>query len=271
MRWALHLSSKQFLCSAANNEFSDVYYHERPHLGPSIWAMGKSGVAIYSVDGTTKLKEVPNTHICEQYTDARTGEVSQDCAFRDAISDGVRHVYASNSNGSPTIEVFSVNTGDFVASLPTCGSPVQLDYHPIREELWVHCWSPNPSEGDTGHIDVISANALSLDATQVKLSPELAEHGHGQVVVDTTLGNYGYASDLGTPSLFRFDASTKEVEREIPIDHISGLNRMVYSHKNRHLYVRTYVCCSCGFEGSNLGEECGRGESRFGRCHHRWQ
>lgn len=38
---------------------------------------------------------------------------------------------------------------------------------------------------------------------------------------------------------------------------------MEYSHVNNHIFMRGYVCCSCGFEGSDLGMECGRGTPKL--------
>lgn len=31
---------------------------------------------------------------------------------------------------------------------------------------------------------------------------------------------------------------------------------MQYSPKNSHLYIRAYICCTCGLDGSDTGEEC---------------
>jgi len=38
---------------------------------------------------------------------------------------------------------------------------------------------------------------------------------------------------------------------------------MEYSHANKHIFMRAYICCSCGFEGADLGTQCGRGTPRF--------
>ena len=55
-------------------------------------------------------------------------QVSQNCDFKDAVSDGQKHVFASNTQGGAFIEVFSIMKGVHVASIPTCGFPYLLDY-----------------------------------------------------------------------------------------------------------------------------------------------
>lgn len=236
---------------SASNGPADNFYHLREPIGPGVWTFGNNGVSIYSIDGEKLIKRLSNDEICE----------GENCAFREAISDGSRHVYASNSLKNGTIDVFSVATGDFVNSLDTCGSPWSLEYHPVRDELWVHCWAPDAAQGDTGHVDVFSGRAMNSPMQQVTLHDKLVGHAHGSVEVDSSLGHFGYATDLNTPSLFKMDLNTKEVIDTYEIDEISGLYRMAYSPVNKHLYLRTYVCCSCGFTGADL-PACGRGGAR---------
>ena len=148
-----------------------------------------------------------------------------------------------------------------VASLPTCGFPWNIDSNPLRSEVWVHCWSPD-EETDEGHIDVFSAASMSLDMKQIALG-ELQVHGHGTVVTDSSMPNTVFGNTLDAPILFEIDANTKDVSAEYAIPDISGLYRMEYSHVNNHIFMRGYICCSCGFDGSDLGMECGRGSARF--------
>ena len=77
-------------------------------------------------------------------------------------------------------------------SLDTCGSPWSLEYHPVRDELWVHCWAPDAAEGDTGHVDVFSGRAMNSPMQQVTLHDKLVGHAHGSVEVDSSLGHFGY-------------------------------------------------------------------------------
>lgn len=242
--------------SNADIGVADKFFHERSHLGPSVWAFGSSGVSIYSVDGSEKLKQHDNTDIC------KVTERGQSCGFKDVVSDGRHHVYASNWQGNSTIDVFSIQTGDFVASIDTCGNPWYMDLHPAREELWVHCWGPDPEEGDIGHIDVFSTTSIHSPLDQVLLHDDLVGHAHGTVLVDSSLGHVGYATDLNTPYLYVVDLNTKKVKEEILMPGAAGLFRMAYSPINKHIFIRAYVCCSCGFENADL-EECGRGSDRF--------
>merc|ERR1711957_512195 len=43
---------------------------------------------------------------------------------------------------------------------------------------------------------------------------------------------------------------------EIPLAY--GGYEVAYSKVNHHIFVRASVCCTCGFVGSDLGEDCGR-------------
>ncbi len=228
---------------------ADSFYHFREPLGPAIWSFGKSGVSIFNLDGTKVLKRHSNNEICG----------GEECGFKESVSDGKRYVFATNTL-LDTIDVFSIDSGDFIASINTCGFPWKLDYHPIRDEVWVHCWSPDEEEGDQGHVDVISASAVNTPMEQVKLHETLENHAHGSVLVDSSLGHVGYATDLNTPTLFSLDLNTKAVKESIPVPDVSGLYRMAYSHVNQHIYLRAYVCCTCGFDGADLAS-CGRGGS----------
>jgi len=234
---------------------ADKFYHERSFLGPSVWAFGSNGVSIYSIDGSKEIKHHKNTDICKQT------ERGQECQYRDAVTDGKKHVFASNWQLNSTVDVFSIDSGDFVASLHTCGNPWVLDYHPGRDELWVHCWGPDPEEGDTGHIDVFSASAIGTPLSQIPLHDDLVDHVHGSVVVDSSLGHIGYGTDLNTPFLYKMDLNGKQVISQKEMPDTNGLYRMAYSHQNKHIYLRSYVCCSCGFEGADL-PACGRGGGR---------
>lgn len=233
---------------------ADKFYHERPAIGPSMWLFGTEGVYIYSIDGAEKIRHLKNTDICEKVI-GRSGKESQDCGFKTVVSDGQKYVWASNTQGSGRVDAFDIDTGDFVASNPVCGFPWDLDYHPAREEVWVQCWSPKPELGDEGHIDVISINALSSDAKQVALDENVDLSGHGTVIVDSTLGPFGYGSVLSSPALYKIDLDKKMVRLNVTMPDASGLFRMVYSPKNLHLYIRAYICCTCGMDG-DTGEEC---------------
>ena len=186
-----------------------------------------------------------------------------ECGFREVISDGERNVWATDSSDD-TLKVFSIEKGMLAASLPTCNFPWDLDYNPLRQELWVQCWSPDDvSEGgtDTGHLDVYSTSSITTDFEQV-VSGVLKDHGHGTVVLDSTLPNTAYAATLDQEELFEIDLNTKSVVANYTVPFVSGVFRMNYSHANKHLYIRAYVCCSCGFEEADVAECSSRGTPR---------
>jgi len=226
---------------------ADAFYHNRQTLGPAIWSFGKTGVSMFSLDGSKVLKRHSNADICG----------GEECGFKESVSDGKRYVFATNTL-LDTLDVFSISSGDFVASIEVCGFPWALDYHPIRDEVWVHCWSPDEAEGDVGHVSVISAGAINTPTQHVMIKDTLENHAHGSVLVDSSLGHIGYSTDLNNATLFSVDLNTKDVIEAIPVPDVSGLYRMAYSHVNQHIYLRAYVCCSCGFDGADL-PTCGRG------------
>jgi len=242
---------------------ADYYYHQ-PNLSPAMWVFGTQGIFIYNEDGSELKKHLPAEEICLPITDDETGEKSNSCAWRGVVSDGSNNVWATNTNAGSFVEVFNVDKGMHVATLPTCGFPWNIDFNPLRREIWVHCWSPKPENGDEGQIDVFSTASVSLDMKQIALGGLDAQYsGHGTVVTDSSMPNIVYGNTLDAPILFEIDANTKVVLNEYNIPEVSGVYRMEFSHVNSHIFMRGYVCCSCGFEDSDLGMECGRGTPSF--------
>jgi len=91
------------------------------------------------------------------------------CAWKGVVSDGSNNVWATNTNAGSFVEVFDIDRGLLVATFPTCEFPWNIDFNPLRSEVWVHCWSPNEKLGDDGHIDVFSTATTSLDMKQIAL------------------------------------------------------------------------------------------------------
>jgi len=238
---------------------TDYYYHQ-PKVSPSMWVFGKTGVMIYSDDGKDLLKSNANTEICEEASSR--GVTSNNCGFKGVVSDGNNYIWATNTQGGSFVEVFSIESGAHVASLPTCGFVWNIDFHPLRNEIWVQCWSPNAEAGDEGHVDVFSASALSLDNRQI-LTGDLSLRGHGTVVVDSSLPRIAYGNVLSSPILSEIDTNTMQVINNYTVPLVSGLYRMEYSHVNRHLFMRAYICCSCGIEGADKAECSFRGDPSY--------
>merc|ERR1711935_677632 len=72
------------------------------------------------------------------------------------------------------------------------------------------------------------------------------------------LGDVGYATVWNQPTLYKIDLSERKVLDTFNIPLAYGGYELAYSRVNHHVYVRASVCCTCGFEGSDLGEDCGR-------------
>lgn len=251
--YLLTLRQKKGRVSGTDSYFMTPTIDERNDGAPgAIWVFGETGVHIYSPDGERVLNHMPNTDICRFEVDTRTGDASQKCSFQDAVMDGKKYVWATNSQDGHFIEVFSMETGVHVASVPTCTSPYFLEYLPLREEVWVRCWRSNIPE-DEGHIDSFSVNSLSAIHLQVNLSG-IQERGNGMFVLDSSLGNKGYSGSLSSQELHEFDSNTKQLTRVHELPMVSGLYNMAYSHVNQHLFLRAYVCCSCGTPQSDRVE-----------------
>jgi hypothetical protein len=94
-----------------------------------MWVMGDNGLAIYSADGSTLLKSTPAVDICHEvatsYKDP-TGPTSVVCSWTDMVSDGKKYVWAAVSRGAEVLDVFDLDTGDMVATMPTCNRVFDL-------------------------------------------------------------------------------------------------------------------------------------------------
>ena len=133
----------------------------------------------------------------------------------------------------------------------------------MRDEVWVRCSDVNVNSTLQTNLDVFSASSPTGDV-QVDilmkdraLSEDLSSNGYS--VVDNTLGDVGFLTDTDLPSLFKMDLSEKNIVDKFELAPLSnGLNEAIYSPVNRHIFVRSQVCCTCGFEGADLGDSCGR-------------
>ena len=153
-----------------------------------------------------------------------------------------------------------MDTGKLIGSFGTCGAPRDLDYHPLREEIWVHC--SDFSDMESSHMDVFSSASPSAAAeTSVMLHNNTEARSYGKLVVHESLGDVAFSTVYGQSYIYRINLAEKVVEKSISMDNgnpkLSGLYEMAYNPKNRHLYVRSQVCCTCGFEGADT-LECGR-------------
>jgi hypothetical protein len=226
----------------------------RPHL----WAFGEAGVQIYAPDGSELVKSIPPERAC--HNTGTTGAPDLQCDFLDVISDGHKYVWASINRGHDMIDVFNIDSGSFVGSFATCGSPRDLDLHAGREELWVHC--SDFSAMEESHMDVFSIASPAVPIqSRVLMHDNTEARSYGQLEVDESLGDIGYATVYGQNYVNKINLSNRTVLEQIDINNgnpkLNGLYEMAYSPVNQHLYLRTQVCCTCGFQGAD-SLECGR-------------
>lgn len=209
---------------------------------------------MYAADGKSKLQTHTNDLLCEEAVNFRTGAVSNDCSFIDVASDGHKYVWAAVTQGSSRVDVFDIDTGDWVGAPRTCSTPLDLDYNPLREEMWLRCAQDDISNGHEGQIDVWSVNALSADHQQVNLT---SGRPYGRSTFHSTLGNYGYATVYNSPFLYKVNVNTKQVEDKFELQNSFGAYDMTYSQVNKHIFLRARVCCTCGSPDADVGEDCG--------------
>jgi len=236
--------------SGSNNDF----------IGNSMWVFGNAGVSIYNPDGTNQFKTIPPKDICH-LTAGYSGEDAESlsCSFYDVVSDGKKYVWAAVSRGVSKIDIMDIDTGSVVGSFKTnCNSPRQLEYHPLRDEIWVRCSAVDDHEAPS-YIDVFSASSPSVDVqTEILIKNNSTFSSWGYSVIDSSLGDVGYTTDWNQPFLTKIDLSEKTVLDTFELPNAFGNYEVAYSKVNEHIFVRASVCCTCGFEGADLGLDCGR-------------
>lgn len=224
-------------------------------VGPAMWTFGSSsGVNVWSADGQDLLKTHPPSDLpmcgpSEDDTAAGGGDV---CSFFAFQSDGHQYVWAG-AFSPDRVDVFDIDTAEYVSYIPTCSTPLDLDYVPNRQEMWLHCAGTN--EGSDGHIDVFSTNSLGTNFDLVNLNVTGRSYGHQ--VTHSSLGLYGYATVYNQPFLYKIDLATRQVNKRVPLELSSGAYDMAYSPLNHHIFVRSRVTCTCGDETKDI-DDCGR-------------
>ena len=228
-----------------------------------MWTFGSSGVNVYSPDGSAVHRHVPPEAVCEEpagYTGG--GGPSSHCRFYDVVSDGKKYVWAAVARGVSTVDVFDIDTGAIVGSFASCHSPNNLEYHPLRDEVWVRCSDIDVNSTDPTHLDVFSASTPNGEIqTNILVKERALKEGlssSGYSVINPDLGDIGYLTDGEQPNLFKIDLSTKDVIDSIELPPVAhGLYEAVYSQVNKHIFVRAQMCCTCGTENADR-DSCGR-------------
>ena len=108
-------------------------------------------------------------------------------------------------------------------------------------------------------MDVFSVSSPTGDTiANIDLTGNHTFSAYGYSVIDNTLGDVGYASSWNKNILTKYDLSERRVLEQFELPNAYGAYEVAYSPINKHIFVRASVCCSCGFEGSDMGEDCGR-------------
>lgn len=248
----------------------DQFHFKDPEtfVGSSMWLFGKEGVYVYSPDGSEQRHHVPQQQVCGD-PDSFVGPSYMYCRFNDMVTDGKKFVWAATSRNPSHITLFDINTGALVGNFESCVNPNDLEYHPLRDEVWVRC----ENEDDDGsnnptHLDVFAASNPSGDIpTNILLKDRALQEGlssSGYSVIHPDLGDVGYLTDDSNPNLFKIDLSSKEIMDIISLDDPSmahGLYTAAFSPANGHIFVRALMCCTCGEDDSDVAS-CGRGGAK---------
>lgn len=226
-------------CLGQVHQDNAIYYHQHNALGPSIWHFSADGLIVFSPDGQV-LKQPPKSTVCKEYevTNEETNatETVDSCRFFELRSDGHRYVWAGSRAAVDQVEAFDIDTAELVGSVGTCRVPMDLDYHPGRQEMFVHC--------HTGEVDVFSSNTFGSDFSVIDLG--VGGFPSGRLVSHPTLGATAYSATSSNPFLVEVDLATRVpvTRHELPL--ADGARNMAYSATNRHIFVRPRVCCTCG-------------------------
>ena len=219
-----------------------------------MWHFSTNGLNIFSPDGSANLKSYSPDEVCHNYTSSSSWRYR--CDWYDVVSDGKKYVYAAVTRGSKKLDVFDIDSGNFIGAINTCENPRDLEYHALRDEVWVRC---SKGTSEESHMDVINSNGLFSDSVSTVKVSNSTGNAYGYTTVDATLGDVGYVTDRSEPKLMKIDLNRRTLVEKIPLNPLnSGTYETAYSKVNKHLYIRSTVCCTCGFPGADKGEDCGR-------------
>lgn len=196
--------------------------------------------------------------LCPEYM-SWSGTVSNDCYYYAYASDGHKYVWAASMAGDHHVQAFDIDTGDYAGYLNTCSTPLNMEYHPVRREMYVRCAQEDPENGHPGEIDVFSSATLSSDLPMIRFNA--TRRPYGRMVVHSSLGPFAYSLAYDQSYISELDLSSKEVSGTYEIPDAYGGYDATYSPINQHLYFRSRVCCTCNtgnITGADV-ESCGRG------------
>lgn len=221
-----------------------------------MWVVSEEGLKIFSIDGRTVHKTLSASELGCTGADIH-GQSNAGCYYYDLATDGRKYVWGNAFHSNPhRVDIFSIDDGSYLGGVATCQTPLDMDYLANREELWIRCAEPaDMSDPSSGHMSVIQANSLSAASEQVRLGNT---RSYGFSVFDSSLGNYGYATGNDANVLWKVDLANRAAVTNFTMDLAHSSYDITYSKQNKHLFIRSRVCCACGFEGADAAS-CGRG------------
>lgn len=97
----------------------------------------------------------------------------------------------------------------------TCRGPRDIEYHPLRDEIWVRCMGTNSEEvhdETETYIDVFSVTSPGVDTVaNVLLTSNSTLSAYGYSVIENNLGDVGYSTVSNQNKLYKIDLSEKKV------------------------------------------------------------
>ena len=221
-----------------------------------MWIFGNHGLSIYSTDGSTELKKIPPEDICPVDDEGQASCRS----FNEIVSDYSKYAWTTaDSRSGANVEIFDLDNGDHVGSFPTCTGARGFHFLPKRNEIWFRCTAPHVGDpdGESGYWDSFSTASIGSHFPEISLKRELSHHNetsYGQPVFLEERG-IGYSTDFENGVVHKVDLDAREPLSNITIPNASGGWDMTYSPANEHIFLRTYVCCTCGGPDKDL-ENC---------------
>lgn len=249
------IGALSLLTADAIQQQSDIYYHQKEVLGASMWHFNADGVVIFAPNGDI-LKVHEKKMVCPSYFD-RSGEPSNECYYYTWASDGHKYVWAGSMAGDHHVQAFDIDTGDYAGYMDTCSTPLDMEYHPARRELYVRCAQEDTKGGNPGEIDVFSSSNLSSDLPMISFNA--TARPYGRLAIHSSMGPYGYSLAYDQSVITEMDLSSKTVAATYEIPDAYGGYDTTYSPVNQHIFFRSRVCCSCNTTTSDV-ETCSRGK-----------
>lgn len=231
----------------------DIYYHSKKIIGPSVWHFSGDGLMVFSPQGDV-IKNPSKAEMCPVYEsfNSRTNETEtvDSCRFFILASDGHRYVWAgARSHTGDRIEMFDIDTAEFVGYANSCRVPMDMGYHPGRREMYVHCHDSK--------MDVLSSQAIGANYSMIDLE-YTSGFPSGRMLTHSSMGDTAYSAASTHPFLNEVDLSSRQVTASYDLPMSQGGRNLAYSPLNRHVYVRPRVCCTCGTPDADA-PSCGRG------------